>query len=101
MGVNEIFYITLFGMENNFKHYRLEKGINATEMAKRLSVSRNTLHNYENGSYEPSFETLIKISQILEVSIDDLLNNKRFETSNMVSKESLISDIEELLEKYK
>ena len=63
-------------MENRFKEYRLKRGISVKTMASLLSVSRNTYTNYENGSYEPSFETLIKISNILNTSIDVLLDNK-------------------------
>ncbi len=47
-------------------------------MAKYLGVSRQTYINYENGNSEPSFESLIKISNILDASIDELLNNVEF-----------------------
>ncbi len=67
------------------------------DMAKQLHVSRQAYTNYENGTYEPSYETLIKISQILNVSIDNLLGNEGFGDG----KEELIAEIEEAIKKHK
>ena len=89
-----------FSMENKFKEYRLKRGISVKEMASQLSVSRNTYTNYENGSYEPSFETLIKISKILNASIDALLNNVEF-LSKQKSTEELIAAIENITKEFK
>lgn len=87
-------------MKNRFKEYRLKRGISVKTMASLLSVSRNTYTNYENGSYEPSFETLIKISNILNTSIDVLLNNKEF-LENQRKTEELIAAIENITKDFK
>ncbi len=87
-------------MENRFKEYRLKRGISVKTMASLLSVSRNTYTNYENGSYEPSFETLIKISNILNTSIDVLLDNKEF-LENQRKTEELIAAIENITKDFK
>ncbi len=89
-----------FDMKNNFKECRLKRGISVKDMASMLAVSRNTYTNYENGSYEPNFETLIKISNILDTSIDVLLNNYEF-LSKQKDKDELINAIESTLKNYK
>ena len=60
-------------MRNKIKEFRKVKNINQEEMAKLLNVSRQTYIHYESGEFEPSFSTLIKISKILEASIDELV----------------------------
>ena len=89
-----------FGMKNNFKVYRLKRGISVKDMASRLAVSRNTYTNYENGSYEPNFDTLIKISNILNTSIDVLLNNTDF-LSKQKGTDELIAAIENVTKEFK
>lgn len=89
-----------FVMENNFKEYRLKRGISVKDMASMLAVSRNTYTNYENGSYEPNFETLIKISNILNTSIDVLLNNVEF-LSKQKRTDELIAAIENITQNFK
>lgn len=58
-------------------------------MAILLNVSRRTYCNYENGKTEPSIKTLIKISQILDVSIDELVGNKIVKNKVLLSKSDL------------
>lgn len=89
-----------FGMENNFKVYRRKRGISVKDMASRLAVSRNTYTNYEKGSYEPNFNTLIKISKILNTSIDVLLNNTDF-MSKQKGTDELIAAIENVIKEFK
>ena len=70
-------------------------------MANMLNVSRQTYINYESGSAEPSFETLIKISKILKTPIDDLLDNEIYPSERDNIKAKLIEDIDEVLKKYR
>lgn len=98
--MNEIFYITLFLMKNNIKECRLKRGITVKEMAKMLNVSRNTYTNYENGSYEASYETLKRISEILNTSLDVLLDNGPF-LLNQKSVSDLIAAIENVTKDFK
>lgn len=54
---------------------RKRKGIAQLELAIKLGVSRTTVSLYENGKLEISISKLIKISQILGVSIIDFLKS--------------------------
>ena len=89
------------GMENKIKDYRKSKNITQEEMAKMLNVSRQSYINYESGDTEPSFETLKKISSILNVSIDCLLDNQEYIEKSTRRNEEFIKELQVLLEKYK
>ena len=88
-------------MKNQIKFYRNKRGFTQEQMATMLRVSRQTYINYESGGAEPAFETLIRISSILQTPIDDLLGNVVYPSDRDKTKESLIKDIESVLEHYK
>lgn len=52
---------------------RAEKGIYQKELADYLQVSIGTISNYEQGIHNPDFDTLCKIADFYEVSLDYLL----------------------------
>lgn len=55
---------------------RKEKGISPKYVADQLGVAQSTLHRYENMSIEKiPFDTIAKISEILEVDISEILGN--------------------------
>lgn len=66
-------------MKNNFsknlKNLRIDNDIKQSALAKILNISQGAYAKYESGQREPSFDTLVKISNLFKVSIDDLLNN--------------------------
>lgn len=57
----------------NLKNARVKKGLKQKELAVLLNVSSKTVSNYELGFRDPDIKTLIKISQILNVTIDYLV----------------------------
>lgn len=52
---------------------RLMKDITQQELGDRIGISRKTINMYENGKKLPRFETLIKLSDELQVSLDFLV----------------------------
>ena len=52
---------------------RKEKGFSAKEMADKLEMALRSYRNYESGDREPSLTALVKIADILDVSLDYLL----------------------------
>ena len=52
---------------------RKEKGLNQTGLAIKLNVSQKMISAYENGTHQPSIDTLIRLSKIFNVSVDYLL----------------------------
>lgn len=63
--------IEIFG--KNIKYLREKKGKRQADLAGILELMPNTLGDYERNKTEPSFYTLIKISEFFELSIDSLL----------------------------
>ena len=58
------------------KELRLKKGLTQTELGEKVGVKQNSFTNWENGKREPSFENLIKLADLLEVSLDWLFGRE-------------------------
>lgn len=52
---------------------RNSKGISQYELASQMNLSRGQIANYEQGTREPDFATLISLADFFEVSLDSLL----------------------------
>ena len=65
------------------KKYREIKGITQAEIAELLGVSPATVSKYEAGTLEPNIESIKKISELFEVSIDKLLKDDAFDVSKI------------------
>lgn len=57
----------------NIKYLRNKHKYSQQELADKLSVPRSSLSDYERGHTQVSIEGLIRLSEIFDVSIDDLL----------------------------
>lgn len=60
----------------NIKTERKKKRIKQSELAHELAVTVRTIQNYESGNRQPNIETIKKISDFLEVPLDELLNDE-------------------------
>lgn len=61
----------------NIKKYREEKKLTQDDLAQKLSVTRQAVSNWECGKTEPDIETLHKISEALEVTVEELIYGER------------------------
>ena len=87
-------------MEFNNKLYELrkQKGFSQEELANRLNVSRQTVSKWEVGESTPDMEKLVAISDLFEISLDELVLDKAPEkekVSEQVVKSEVYSDIKE------
>jgi len=88
-------------MEFNNKLYNLrkQKGLSQEELASRLNVSRQTVSKWEVGESTPDMEKLAAISELFEVSLDELVLDKKPKQQEVVAeqivKSELYSDIKE------
>lgn len=57
----------------NLKFLRKQKGLSQEEVSAALGIKRTTLSGYENGSAEPNFENLIKLTDFYAVAIDQVI----------------------------
>ena len=58
------------------KEIRIKKGLTQTELGEKVGVKQSTFTNWENGKREPNFEIVIKLADLLEVSVDWLFGRK-------------------------
>lgn len=87
-------------MEFNNKLYELrkQKGLSQEELANRLNVSRQTISKWEVGESTPDMEKLAAISELFDISLDELVLDKaakKEETTEQTTKSDLYSDIKE------
>lgn len=60
------------------KKLREQKKLNQTELANLLEVSNGSISKWERGDRQPDYETLEKIADIFNVTIDYLLGRSDF-----------------------
>lgn len=58
------------------KKFRENSGYTQQQMADALNIDRSTYAYYETGKTSPSIETIMKIKNILNVSLEDLLESE-------------------------
>ena len=60
------------------KELRKSYNLTQTDLAIKLCISRVNYTRYENGKVRPDYETLIKIADFYDVSLDELFDRKKF-----------------------
>lgn len=78
----------MFG--ENLKTLRKQKGFSQEELATRLHVVRQTISKWEKNLSVPDADTLIRLAEVLEVSVSELLGAK-------IENENTASDVAEQL----
>lgn len=58
------------------KLYRENKKMTQNDIAEILKVSSGTISKYESGALEPNIESLKKLAELFEISIDELLKDE-------------------------
>lgn len=82
-------------MEFNNKLYELrkQKGLSQEELANRLNVSRQTVSKWEIGDSTPDMEKLMAISDLFEISLDELVLGKEKISSGDASRTSEVLEV--------
>ena len=65
------------------KIYRENKNMTQNEIAEVLGVKPATVSKYESGTLEPNIESLKKLAEIFNVSIDELIKEDDFDISRI------------------
>ena len=58
---------------NKIKYYKGEKELSQEELAERVYVSRQTISNWGNNKSYPDINSIVLLSEIFEISIDNLI----------------------------
>ncbi len=61
---------------DKIQFYRKELGLSQEELAQKLLVSRQTISLWEKGQTSPTIDNLIRLKEILGVSVDEILRLK-------------------------
>ena len=59
------------------KELRLSHSLNQVELARLLSVTKQTVSNWENNNIQPSVDMLVKIADCFSVTTDYLLDRDK------------------------
>ena len=65
------------------KKYREGKEITQVEVAEVLGVKPATVSKYEAGTLEPNIQSLKKLAELFEISVDELLREDEFDVSKI------------------
>ena len=81
---------------NKLYHLRKQKGLSQEELANRLNVSRQSISKWEVGDLTPDMEKLIAISDMFQISLDELVMDKvQTQTGETPSKAEIVNELKE------
>ena len=60
----------------NVERFRKEQGLTQKELAEKLNVTQGAISMFEKGDRMPSMKTLVKLSKVFGVSLDDLIGKE-------------------------
>lgn len=73
------------------KSLRESKGYTQDEIASKLNIARQSVSKWEQGINEPDFDTTKKLCQILDCSLDDLIDDDRDVSTSKEQKRDIIA----------
>lgn len=67
-------------ISRNLKSLRKKNQYTQEELAEKINVSRQSVAKWENGESNPDIESCIKLANLYNVKLDDLVNHSEEET---------------------
>ena len=61
---------------NNIRFFRKANILTQEELSKQLGGSKNLVSNYENGISTPDIYTLLKLADIFDITLDELVGRE-------------------------
>ena len=71
----------------NLQKLRAEKNISQEQLADKIGVSRQSISAWESGKSSPELEKLIALSELFEISLDELTGEISTKKANFNKKE--------------
>lgn len=72
------------------KKYRQEVQLSQEELADRVYVSRQTISNWENDKSYPDVNSLVLLSEIFQISLDNLIKGDIEVMKDVIQKEEIV-----------
>ena len=85
-------------LQDNLKRFRKEKGFSQEQLAVRLHIVRQTVSKWEQGLSVPDAEMLVRVSEVLEVPVADLLGKTAGEEPPDSTLDSIARELQKLNE---
>lgn len=79
-------------LAKKLKFHREKSGFSQSAVADKLNISRQSISKWENGRTYPDIDNLVLLSQIYEVSIDELLLENEELKTKILERESEINE---------
>lgn len=64
-------------IEKKLKDVRIQAGLTQEQVAEKIMVSRQTVSNWENGKSLPDIVSIMSLSDLYQISIDELLKGDK------------------------
>ena len=88
-------------MLKNLRKLREEKGVTQKQLADIISVSQQSINKYENHNIEPDIDTLIKMADYFETSVDYIVGHSKIRRKiEIVNSYDLNAEEAKLVEDY-
>ena len=71
------------------KRYRTELGLSQEELAEKVYVTRQTISNWENGKSYPDIHSLLLLSSLFNVSLDQLIKGDIGTMKEIINKQEI------------
>ena len=78
---------------NTINQLRKLSGMTQEQLAEKLSVSRQTISKWESDRTSPDLESIVNISRIFHVSLDDLLKEGEAGVANKKDEQLTLEDL--------
>jgi len=60
-------------ISSNIKSYRKKNGMTQDALAEKLCVTRQAVSNWENDKTQPDIETLEKLAEVFDISVEEMI----------------------------
>ena len=77
----------------NIKKLREKKGLTQDALAEKLGVTRQAVSNWETEKTQSDIDTLQKIAQILEVSVEEIIYGFKHEHTTVVNNNQIVKKV--------
>lgn len=73
----------------NIKKFRENEKLTQEDVADKLNVTRQAISNWETEKTQPDIDTLQKIAQVLEVSVEEIIYGTKRELTTIVNNKTV------------
>lgn len=78
---------------NKVQQLRKLSGMTQEQLAEKINVSRQTISKWESGGTSPDLKSIVKISKLFQVSLDDLLTEEDTSAANKNNEQITLEDL--------